>query len=87
MHLPEHLTILEISEWREKMMAELAQDSELVIDASALKRIDTAGMQLLLAVVKDATVKGCSVQWSGVSDILSQSAHWLGMSKVLGVTQ
>lgn len=86
LQLPEHLTILEISEWQEAMGALLAVSPELQIDVSPLTRIDTAGLQLLLAVVQEAQAKGGSVQWVGVSDILSQSAHWLGMSSVLGVS-
>lgn len=87
MHLPEHLTILEIAEWQEAMSALLSVSPNLQIDVSPLARIDTAGLQLLLAVVEEAKTKGGSVQWVGVSDILSQSAHWLGMSEVLGVSQ
>lgn len=85
MQLPEHLTIIEIAEWKEQIKSTVADANTLDVDISQLKRVDTAGLQLLLAMKIAVESGGGSVQWHGESDSLSQGAAWLGMSNLLGI--
>ncbi len=56
----------------------------VTLDVSRLKRIDTAGMQLLAAFVRERAMHDRSVQWRGESAALSMAAQLLGLSAVLG---
>lgn len=85
MQLPEHLTIIEIAEWKEQIKSTLDNVTHLEIDVSPLKRVDTSGLQLLLAIKLAVEEQGGAIQWKGESDSLGQGAYWLGMSSLLGI--
>lgn len=55
------------------------------IDASAVAVVDTAGMQLLVALVLELGRSGRRWSWSGVSEPVRQAAERLGLSDVLFV--
>ncbi|WP_201348183.1 STAS domain-containing protein [Neptunomonas japonica] len=86
MVLPEHLTIIEIAQWKEEFISQISEASVLYIDTSTLKKIDSAGIQLLFAVKQALKAKEGDIHWSGNSAVLSKSAQWLGMSDALGIT-
>lgn len=86
MVLPKDLTIIEIDEWRGQFLLQLKETSVLEIDTSPLKKIDSTGIQLLFAVKQALQAKEGDIHWLGDSEVLSKSAHWLGMNDALGVT-
>lgn len=53
------------------------------IDASAVERIDTATLQLLLAFVRDRQRMNLACQWIGVTTALSEAASMLGLCQAL----
>jgi len=55
------------------------------IDAGAVARVDTAGIQLLVAMVLPRKRRGGPWTWVGVSPALREMAARLGLSDVLSI--
>jgi hypothetical protein len=53
------------------------------IDGRAVERVDTAALQLLTLFRREATARGCAVNWLGASATLCEAAGVLGLAKVL----
>lgn len=87
MVLPEHLTIIEITDWKEKFVSQIQSLSVLELDVSRLKKIDSAGIQLLFAVRQALQQKGGDICWVGKSDLLTRNADWLGMCDALNIVR
>lgn len=85
MVLPEHLTIIEIADWKEKFILQMQSSSVLELDVSKLKKIDSAGVQLLFAVRQALQEKGGDICWLGTSERLVSNACWLGMCDALNI--
>ncbi|HIJ35118.1 MAG TPA: STAS domain-containing protein, partial [Gammaproteobacteria bacterium] len=56
-----------------------------VLDGGEVQSIDTAGLQLVVALIRELGEDGVSWQWSASSDTLKSSAEQLGMSKMLSL--
>lgn len=79
--LPDALVIQNVADWKERFIHHLADGAIPPLDASLLKDIDTAGLQLLLAVAVEVEKQGGTLTWSSTSPELHDFA------KVLGVTE
>ena len=55
------------------------------LDASAVRRIDTAGLQVLASFVRERAARGAAVEWLGVTPALTEAAELLGLSSTLGL--
>jgi ABC-type transporter Mla MlaB component len=53
------------------------------IDGTAVDRVDTAGLQLLAAFVRDLRAEARPVEWVGYSDALNKAAQALGLHAAL----
>jgi len=56
-------------------------------DGSAVDRIDTSTLQLLVAFFRDMEHAGIQVAWVSVSDALVTSAKLLGVDKAICLTR
>lgn len=63
----------------------VARAAPVVLDASAVTRIDTAGLQVLTVFVRERQAQGRSVSWRGVPTSLSKPAQQLGLAAALAV--
>lgn len=63
----------------------LAQKKPLRLDLSRVQSADTAGVQLLLALRRDAEKNGMTATWAGPSRELCAAASQLGLSEALGL--
>ncbi len=84
--LPQSLDISVVNETQQMMLTQLQsqQDIDQVnIDAGELSRIDTAGLQLLTALVIDINRKSIDLSWKNVNDELLLSASRLGLNHLL----
>ena len=63
----------------------LTRKSPIVFDASAVERIDTAGIQLLAAFCHTAKVRGLTIKWEAPSTVIQQAVQTLGMHEHLGM--
>ena len=61
----------------------LGESSPVTLDVSALQRIDTAGLQLLAAFVRDRRTAGRAVAWRGRAPALEAAAGLLGLYTML----
>ncbi|WP_267223544.1 STAS domain-containing protein [Dyella silvae] len=53
------------------------------LDGTAVERVDTAALQLLLTFRRGAAANGKTPTWSGVSDVMRDAAGVLGLVKAL----
>jgi anti-anti-sigma regulatory factor len=81
--LPERLSIAEARSLHAGLAAALADGAPVVLDAAQVTVIDTACLQLLLALWRDAGDGAPSCEWAGVSPALRQAATLVGLERVL----
>lgn len=71
---------------RADLLGRLDSPSEVIVEAGAVERIDTACLQLLCAFVRDRTRHGRTTAWRGRSDVLVQAVALLGLGGTLSVS-
>jgi len=64
-------------------LREAAGGSAASLDGAAVEKVDGAAMQLLVAFRRAAAAAGCTVSWSGASDVLREAAGLLGLDAEL----
>jgi anti-anti-sigma regulatory factor len=82
--LPASLVIRDVAGVAQQLGAALTGGA-LVVDASAVTAVDTAGLQLLLAAQRSARARGISARWLGASPTLTRAASALGVARALGL--
>lgn len=55
----------------------------LIFDAQAVERVDAAGLQLLLAFVRQCQSRPITVSWASASTTLADGAAGLGLAQAL----
>jgi len=72
-------------QWQERMCALLAENgsSTVRLDMSAVEKIDTACLQLLLAFVLAAAAKNLKIEWHTPSGRFLAAARSLNLSGIL----
>ena len=60
-------------------------DSDVLVDGSAVERIDTAGLQMLVSFTRHQATRGKTVKWTAVSQELSRGSQLLGLNALLGL--
>lgn len=83
--LGESILISNVTDWRDKMVAVLAGREEIKIDGSAVEHIDGTGLQLLVALVKEAASNKTNIAWQSASDVLQHNAAQLGLTEALNL--
>ncbi|HEY6641032.1 STAS domain-containing protein [Povalibacter sp.] len=81
--LEANCTIKEVAALRERLCAVVATSGPVMIDASAVERVDTATLQLLHAFVRDRLGGDREVTWRGVPAALTDAARLLGVRDLL----
>jgi len=80
------LTIREITTTRDAWLASLPDDvKRLSLGAGNLHEVDTAGMQLLLALVRRLATRGIEIRWQDRSNAFDEIVDRLGMRESLGI--
>lgn len=85
--LPEDLTVAHVQglhEQLEGLVDDQANDS-IVAHGKGVRRIDTAGLQLLLVAKQAADERQISWVWNEPSDVLKDGARLLGMQTKLDI--
>jgi len=62
-----------------------ASGDPVVVDGSAVERIDTAGLQLLVALARREQDAGRKLQWQAASPVVIKSSARLGLVEALGL--
>ncbi len=87
LNLPENLTIAHVQALHEQLEA-LVDDQKndhIIAHASGVKRVDTAGLQLLLVAKQAANERQISWAWDAPSEVLVNGAMLLGMKSKLDI--
>lgn len=80
--LLEGLTIAQCAHLHEQIRNVIVMGSEVVLDLTQCEDVDTAGLQLLLAIQNDPEVSP-KVHWTGWSTTLAAKAERLGVTSWL----
>jgi len=65
----------------------LREPTCLAVDIAAVQRIDTAGIQLIAAFVRERQSLGLQIEWRGTAPAFASAAHLLGVAAVLGLPE
>jgi ABC-type transporter Mla MlaB component len=76
-------TIAQADALKAQLKRRLQESQSVTLDVSALQRIDTAGLQLLAAFVRDRRTAGRTVTWRGQASALTTGAGILGLRDML----
>lgn len=83
--LPESLTIATAESLHEQLGAFTAEAGGVVLNAAAVVRADTAGLQLIYAFMQNLHKNEVTCSWCDVPDILSDAAAQLGLRELLSL--
>jgi len=81
--LPNELTIAQVEEYRVEVQAIIDENEVITIDDSKLARIDTIGVQFILAVVTYILAQGKTLQYQSTSTVLQESIKQLGINDAI----
>lgn len=80
---PNELTITQVDEYLLEIQPIIDENSVITIDDSNLERIDTIGVQFILAVVTYILAQGKELQWQSTSSIFHESILQLGIKEAI----
>ncbi len=80
--LPANCTIREIAGLHACLRTALRKDS---LDGSAVERIDSAGIKLLAAFVRERRAAGCQTDWTAASSVLSEAVLRVGLATAINL--
>jgi len=81
--LPPRLEIRDVEEAHRRLVEALNVHGPLRIDVGPLVAIDSAGVQLLLAVCREGERRGLKVELCGASGALERASGLLGLAQAL----
>lgn len=79
------LDIRQAGELKQTLVQALEKTQSVILQAQAVERADTAGLQLLTAFFIDARAKEIGIVWQSPSEPLIKAAELLGLTKVLSL--
>lgn len=80
---PSELTITQVDEYRLEIQPIIDENPIITLDDSALVRIDTIGVQFILAVVTYILAQGKELKWQSTSSIFHESILQLGIKEAI----
>lgn len=83
--LPASCTLREAVALKETLLSSVDVENALSMDARAVERIDTAGMQVLAAFVRERATQSRTVEWLGLSETFLEAVRLLGLSSSLSI--
>lgn len=79
---PADFTIAQTADVKKQLARMLAKPAAVTLDLSAIRRIDTAGLQVLTAFIRERRAAGRAVHCSGASESFTVTAQMLGLGAV-----
>jgi anti-anti-sigma regulatory factor len=76
-------TIADASSLKTSLTKLLDEPGVVTLDIGAVRRIDTAGLQVIATFVRERESHGRQVQWRGSAPALSAAAQLLGLGALL----
>ena len=81
----EMLDISRVSEFYAELKMVIEEEKPVELDGSKVERIDTAGLQLLVAFCQQLKTENRGMRWHEPSEALKRSAQLLGLMDELGL--
>ncbi|MBN7278621.1 STAS domain-containing protein [Vibrio cholerae] len=81
--LNEVLDIAHVQECKQQFLSWISQEESIVIDCSAVSRVDAAGLQLLASLFITAQHNGQQIHFEQLSDVLAEGLALLGMTDLM----
>ena len=78
------LTLSHAQECREHFDTALRNNTALEVDLLNVTQIDTAGLQLLVMLHREALVRGKPLRWLGFSLVVQEAFQLLDLAELLG---
>ena len=75
--------VSDASALKERLAGLLDEPLPVTLDIASLQRIDTAGLQVITAFVRERAVHGRLVEWQGSAPVLVTAAQLLGLTTLL----
>jgi ABC-type transporter Mla MlaB component len=76
-------TVTESAALKSALLEILPEPTPVTLDVARLQRIDTAGMQLIVAFVRERESHGLRVEWRSMAPTFTSAAHLLGVASLL----
>jgi len=76
-------TVAESTALKSGLLEVLREPTSITLDIASVQRIDTAGIQLIAAFVRERESLGLQVEWRGTAPAFTSAAHLLGVAAVL----
>lgn len=80
---PEELTIVQVDECKNQLLELIEQSEVITFDDSQLKKVDTVGIQLILAAITYISSQNKSLIWQSSSLTLKNSVQNLGLDEAI----
>ncbi len=80
--LDSELTMKNVAEFKLQLDEIMKADTPVSIDAAALRKIDSAGLQMLYSLQKTLKKNGASINWKQESDVIKTAADIIEMDFV-----
>ena len=81
--LPAECMVSEAASLKERLAPLLEDPLPVTLDVDALQRIDTAGLQVITAFVRERAARERAVEWHGTAPVLTSAARLLGLTSLL----
>jgi anti-anti-sigma factor len=82
--LQDDMTIYQAADLKSRLLGALAGADHLALDLSGVAEIDTAGLQLLMLVMREAGRQGKTLEISGHSPAVQQTLDFCNLVGVFG---
>lgn len=82
--ISENMTVYLADQQKQQLLAALAAARDLELDLSAVSEIDTAGLQLLVLLKREAVLHGKKLSISGHSPAVRQTLDLCNLAGVFG---
>ncbi len=79
--LPVELTIAQVEECKADLVLYIEENEALVFDDTQVSRVDTVGIQLLLAAITYIASQNKQLTWQCQSSIIQESIKQLGINE------
>jgi ABC-type transporter Mla MlaB component len=80
------LSVAEAAGLKSRIQKALQKSSTIELNASEVQKADTAGLQLVLALIREVANADGRVVWKNPSKALIDAANLLGLGKELGLS-
>jgi len=77
------LGIQQVSDLKTELESAVSSGEGVILNASEVNNIDTAGLQLLVAFIQYVELKKCAFEWQSPSDAFIEAAKLTGLSAAL----